>query len=136
MQSKRVHCIQHSEERRSWEITPEGRVWPCCYFGNAWDRKGEVNEHGWCQSASSRMLLEDDRFKEIMAEDPDWNNLEKHSLDDITSHKYYWNEIWLDGFKNNPHPICQRECYVVVDEGTGKTRSKSDIMIFDDREDV
>ena len=21
---------------RGWEVTPEGRVWPCCFFANAW----------------------------------------------------------------------------------------------------
>lgn len=123
--------MQHSEKERSWEITPEGRVWPCCYFGNAWDGRKEVNEHGWMRSWASRTLLEDPEFSDIMKNDPDWNNLEKHTLDEITSHTYYWSTIWLDGFKNNPHPICQKECYVEVDEGTGKEKSHSDIMIYD-----
>lgn len=131
MQSKKVHCIQHSEEKRAWEITPEGRVWPCCYFGNAWDQRGEQTQYGWMRNWSSRALIEDEEFQQMMEEDPHWNDINVHSLDEVTSHKYYWSKIWLDGFKNNPHPICQRECYVVVDEGTGEERSRSDIMIYD-----
>lgn len=134
MQSKRVHCPQHSEEKRSWEITPEGKVWPCCYFGNAWDQRHEKNQHGWMRNWSSRALLEDPEFQAIMEEDSHWNDLNHHTLDDITAHKYYWSKIWVDGFNADPHPICQRECYIVIDEGTGEERSHSVIAIFDKEE--
>jgi len=127
MKYKRIECMQHTDEERSWEITPEGRVWPCCYFGNTWDIKfiDEPRPMGIPE------LFDDPELEKIMTEDPDWNSLEKHSLDEIVAHEYYWTKIWKPGFENNPHPICAKECYVVVDEGTGKERSISDIAIYD-----
>ena len=120
--------MQHNERERSWDITPEGRVWPCCYFGNDWYRRFETDRR---PAGEADFLFTDPVLEEIMTNDPEWNSLEKHSLDDIIAHEYYWTKIWTPGFENDPHIICQRECYVVTDEGTGKERSRADIMIYD-----
>ena len=35
----KISCPVHKEDFREFEITPEGRVWPCCYYANAWEKR-------------------------------------------------------------------------------------------------
>lgn len=117
--SCKIDCIAHNRERRSWEITPEGRVWPCCYFGNAWDRRHSSNKE-------TDRLMQDTTFNRLMEEDPDWNHLDYHTLDEILNHEYFWNTTWYPGWESdNPHPICKRECQVVTNKFTGTEHARS-----------
>lgn len=105
-----IKCIVWDEKRniRDWEITPEGRVWPCCFFGNQWDRSQKEP-----QSTSVKILTEDPRFVKQMNKDRDFNNLKKHSLDEILECDFYNNDIWHPGWNSdNPPQVCVKECTV------------------------
>lgn len=65
---------------------------------------------------------------ELLQADPNWNSLEKHSLNDITEHTIYKTHLWFDGWESdNPSPICVEECEVYVDNVTGKKTAKSNL---------
>ena len=105
-----IKCIVWDEKRniRDWEITPEGRVWPCCFFGNQWDRSQKEP-----QSTSVKILTEDPRFVKQMNKDRDFNNLKKHSLDEILECDFYNNDIWHPGWNSDNQPqVCVKECSI------------------------
>lgn len=102
------HCIKCMVVRngvRDWEITSEGRVWPCCYFANAWDKRKETN------SEEHARLRQDKPMWKLMQEDSEWNSLNTYGLEDIIKHEVFWNHIWHTGWdSDNPSPICLKEC--------------------------
>ena len=105
-----IKCIVWDEKRniRDWEITPEGRVWPCCFFGNQWDRSQKEP-----QSTSVKILTEDPRFVKQLKKDPDFNNLKKYNFDEIVDSEFYNNDIWWPGWNSdNPPQVCVKECTV------------------------
>lgn len=131
---QRIECIQHSLKKRSWEVTPEGRVWPCCFFGNGWDKrlnKEDITKLNPTGSDKEYMrLMGDPEFKELMETDPTWNSLEHHSFDDIVNHTYYWNNAWFPGWESdNPPPICAFECSVEMNPITGEEQSPRKITL-------
>lgn len=91
--------------KREWEITSEGRVWPCCYFANAWDKRHDP------RSKEHARLKEDLPIWRLMQEDSEWNSLNTYGLEDIIKHEVFWNHIWHTGWdSDNPSPICLKEC--------------------------
>jgi len=119
-----IDCPDHSEDKRGWEITPDGRVWPCCYFANAWSKRHAD------MSPETELLYQDQEFVGLMDEDPGWNNLKSHSLAEITEHKYYWTKIWYPGWNSdNPNPICAIECGKAHNDITNEYRSKSILSV-------
>lgn len=136
----KIDCISHCQSKRSWEITPDGRVWPCCYFGNGWDKrnrkddKTKLNPEGLDFEYMS--LMSDPEFVELMETDPNWNNLEYNNLDDIIAHEYYWTKIWYPGWESDtPHPTCISECSVQVNEHTGEETGKARIAVRSNNHD-
>jgi len=104
-----TNCIKcmvvHPDNVRDWEITPEGRVWPCCFFANAWDKRHDTRSHEHAR------LKEDSPIWRLMQEDSEWNSLNTHELDDIINHDIFWTHIWYPGWESeNPSPICLKEC--------------------------
>jgi hypothetical protein len=100
---------------REWEITVDGRLHPCCYYANDWSEK----------------RLSDPQLKKEYEDNPDWNNLLKHSIDEIIQHPLYDIYIHHSGWNSDsPPPICVRECSVTVSDITGQERSKSKIDTF------
>jgi len=105
---------------RKWEVTPEGRVWPCCFFSNAWDRRSMMQSHGMQDPSENDLhtlnnesaeLFNDDRMMTIINEDPDWNNLEHHSIEEIIAHEVFHSYIWTDGWNSdNPPILCVSNC--------------------------
>ena len=51
------HAVDLEDKIRLWTITPEGRVWPCCFFANAWDKRNNINDIG--PNSESGYLLKD-----------------------------------------------------------------------------
>jgi len=108
-----IDCMTHNKQKRQWQVTPEGRVWPCCFWSNSWDERHN-------DDMRDNLLMDDPKFKKLLKEDPNWNNLNAHSFDDIVAHEYYINDIYYPGWQSdNPHPLCVKECSVSFDEDRG-----------------
>ena len=90
---------------REWEITPEGRVWPCCNFSNAWDKRHMEDKEEFLA------LSEDPIMKKLINEDPNWNHLEHYTLEEIVNHKIYQTYIFKEGWESdNPPLLCKNNC--------------------------
>lgn len=117
----RIHCDVHIPgKRREYEISSDMKVWPCCYFANGHQLKEDPDFQ------TARLLEEDQVYAAKVKEDPDWNDLTKHDLDDIVTDKFFTEYIFTKGWESdNPPPICVEECSVYVDELTGNETTKS-----------
>lgn len=105
--TNKIYCEFHNNEKRQWEVTVEGRVWPCYNFANAWDVSSDDNP------IDNKLLFQDDNLREIYENDSEWNSLHKHTLSEIESHTYYWTKIWYPGWESdNPHPLCKTYCTI------------------------
>ena len=117
--SCKIYCQLHNKEERDYNITAEGRVWPCCFFSNAWDKR--LNQH-----FPGMSLLEVDRFKSdkklmsYVEEDFDFNNLNVYDLDTVLSHELFTDYAFYDGWDSDTPPvICEFQCGVVqAEDGT------------------
>lgn len=83
-----------------------GMVHPCChmnnYMNNIWRNKGLNNDYENMQNNY----------------DKDWNNINKHKLQDILSHSYYTKDL-ENSWENKGFPrlqICKDNCTQKVDE--------------------
>ena len=114
----KITCPSHSDTEREFEITPEGRVWPCCYYANAWEKRFSlVNKDGGDQEAQTFL---DDEIYQVMKEDPTFNHLDHYELNDIMQHKIFWERIYTPGWESdNPPHICKLNCGERYDEILG-----------------
>lgn len=118
--SCKIKCIAVRDGLRDWEITADGQLWPCCYYGNAW-------------AVKDQLLVNDNRIMQEFENDPDWNNVFVKKLDNVIEHNLYNDYIWNSGWNSeNPPPICVKECAVVIDEYTGDEQAKSKIQLNTD----
>ena len=107
---------------RGWEVTPEGRVWPCCFFANAWDKRhmlhSDETEHPTEEDFNrvndeSATLLDDKRMMAIMEADPNWNMLSHHTLKEITEYEIFQSYIFTPGWNSdNPPTVCSKNCTI------------------------
>ena len=120
----RISCSVHDHKTREFEITSDGRVWPCCVYANAWDTrfdKGSSEDYH-----STYIYKSDPVMAKLDSEDPNWNQLSEHGLDEIIDHEIYWTHIWYPGWEGDaPPPLCVEECGVYIDEITGKETTNS-----------
>ena len=111
------------ENTRAWTVTPEGRVWPCCHFSNAWDkrhmmRSDEVGEHPTEEDFNhvndeSATLLNDERMTTIMNANPNWNMLSHHAFEEIIAHEVCQSYIFYPGWQSDsPPPLCSKNCTI------------------------
>lgn len=115
----KIRCDSHSYARREYEITADGRVWPCCLFANAWQLKDNGND-------MSPLLLEDGQWVVRSTIDPDWNSLHHHSLDDIVADDFFAKYIYYPGWEGRDQPpLCKKECGLYIDEVTGRETTKA-----------
>lgn len=119
----RISCPVHSENSREWEVTPEGRVWACCNFSNAWDKRARPGD------SEHQLLKQDPVLWPLMQSDNTWNSLEHHTLDEIVNHPIHQQYISPEGFKTNPSPVCVKNCSIIQDNIQNRTRSKSDLSL-------
>jgi len=112
MPKEQIVCMFHDGERSEYDITVDGRVWPCCKFVNAITKieSGQV-KYG--------ALEGDDYFFKLRDEDPNWNSLEHHTLDEILEHDYFQNYVSDKGWKSgNTSILCKLRCSALVhDDG-------------------
>lgn len=87
-------------EMQQYHLSYDGRLWPCCYIN----------------SATTKYDIELKRRLE-MNYDKDFNNLHKHSWNEIISHKFYTNDL-VSSWSANTHgyriqdriPVCTKNC--------------------------
>ena len=104
-------AIDHHRDIRRWEVTSDGRVWPCCYFSNAWDKREVYNKEGRIKEYDSIAFAEDEKLMNLMNNDPNWNNLEHHSLNEIIEHEIFQTYIYNEGWKSDQPPqVCVNNC--------------------------
>ena len=81
---------------KMFEVTAQGRVWPCCHLASHYDEKHPIEDN---------ILLE--KFEN----DPDWNNIDKHPIDEILD-----GEMFTEIFPSHEKPqgaflkTCQVYC--------------------------
>ena len=115
-----IKCMAVNGSIRDWEVTSDGRLWPCCYFANAWDKRFDD------ESLESPRLFNDEKYIAVVNQDPNWNSLDHYTLDEIIKHDFYNNHIWYPGWESNsPSPICITECSVHINQVTGKENARS-----------
>lgn len=114
-----IICDVHTRRGREWEITPDHRVWPCCFYANAWQlRDSDIS--------LSKLFHQDQTLRKQFKKDPNWNSLDHYPLDTILTHDMLQSYIYKDGWNSdNPPPICVEECGVYYDEVTGKKTTKA-----------
>lgn len=101
---------------RDWEVTVDGKLWPCCYYANSY-------QDG---------TLDDERVVQEFEKDPDWNDLTKNSLDQVVENPVFSEYIFVDGWNSdNPPPLCVLECSAVLDHN-GVEQSGAKIQLNDD----
>tara|TARA_R110002050_G_scaffold62912_2_gene137914 strand:+ start:21381 stop:21737 length:357 start_codon:yes stop_codon:yes gene_type:complete len=106
-------AIDYHNDVRRWEVTPEGIVWPCCFFSNAWDMRNVYKKDGSGQlvEKDTKDLKEDTRIMTLMENDPNWNNLEHHSLEEIIAHEIFQTHVYYEGWKSDmPPKVCVNNC--------------------------
>lgn len=121
-----IICNLHSEIEREFNITASGRVWPCCYFSNAWDKRYDKDSNEPIQ------LKNDDVIQQYLADDPDFNNLDKYDFKTIIKHEMFEKYVFTDGWNSDKQPvICQVECGSKIND-QGQEVSSSEIDLFND----
>lgn len=120
-----IDCPVHHEPEngREWEITPEGRVWSCCFFANGWDKRATDN-------IETQTLMSDQVILAAFEQDPNWNSLDHHTLAEILDHHVLKDYVYATGWlSDNPPAICVRECSIQTDSVTGVRKGKSDLLV-------
>lgn len=120
MKKCRIQCDSHEKDRREWEVTSDMRVWPCCYFANAWQMKNNP------ELPNAVLFMSDETLQEKMTKDPNWNNLKEKNLDQIVEDEMFQKYIYHEGWNSdNPPLICKKECTEYYDEMIEKNTTKS-----------
>tara|TARA_B100001094_G_C17809490_1_gene613085 strand:+ start:55 stop:411 length:357 start_codon:yes stop_codon:yes gene_type:complete len=89
-----------------WDVTMDGKIWPCCHFANAWDGMNTASPQ-----KDSKYLKEDPEFIKVMEKDKDFNSLKKHSISTIIKHTYFTEWTFKSGWEsNNCSKVCINNC--------------------------
>ena len=84
-------------DRREWEIDYEGKLWPCCIWTLGWEVSLDRNK--------------DDTLREMLKDNPDFNNLNKYTWEEIIENPIYKSYINFKGWEsNNPPLACVKNC--------------------------
>ena len=117
--SCKITCPSHHRDKREFEVTPEGRVWPCCYYANAWEMRFK-------KTGDDYQTLKDDGLWKVMQDNPKFNHLDHYSLREIINTPYYQTECYFPGWESdNPPHMCEINCGEEYDEALGKSKPKS-----------
>ena len=85
-----IDCLALRE--KEIKLDTEGRVWPCCFYSAAANRKG-------CTG--------DDYIDNLPS---DWNDINKHKLTDILNSKPFTEHWNTNNWNTNPPPLCVENC--------------------------
>ena len=96
-----IVCIFHNQERRSFYIDSELNVLPCCFYASGLlSPDGDIQEN-----------THDAVFLEECENNPGWNNLANHKLEDIVKNKIYSHHVFEKGWdSDNPSTVCLHQC--------------------------
>lgn len=83
-----------------FEITADGKVWPCCMYISMYLR---MNEPG--QEAYKEALFEDPVFKELSDQDENWNSIHHYNLDSIISNRFFTEHNNNTGWDSDSPPF-------------------------------
>tara|TARA_Y100000385_G_scaffold196095_1_gene202980 strand:+ start:27 stop:419 length:393 start_codon:yes stop_codon:yes gene_type:complete len=101
---QKIMCMFHDGARSEYDITVDGRVWPCCKFVNVITKI----EAGMQKKGA---LDGDDYFFKLQKDDPNWNSLEHHSLEEILDHDYFSTYVNNEGWESgNTSVLCKKRC--------------------------
>ena len=96
----RVQCNFHNETVRGFYLDSSMQVFPCCHYASIY---GERN-------ISDEVPVRDQSYEQSLVDNPEWNNLNEHSLKEITKHDQYQKNIYYPGWIDNPTPVCMHFC--------------------------
>jgi hypothetical protein len=117
--NEKIICMFHDGNRSEYDITVDGRVWPCCKFVNVITKI----EAGMQKKGA---LDGDDYFFDLKENNPNWNSLEHYTLDDILNHDYFTNYVNTPGWNSgNTSVLCKKRCTAIVNSD-GSYRYKDD----------
>ena len=126
-----ISCPLHNNDERGYDITAEGRIWPCCFFANAWDKRIAEMFRGKPVPEWERFKA-DEKLMQYFEEDPDFNNLEVYNIDKILQHPFFLEHAFYPGWESDKPPvICEREFSVKQDTVTGKMVMQSSVDVRD-----
>lgn len=108
-----IECMSiHDTEKgpagaRSWEITSDGKVWPCCKFvTDLYPDSAQILKNN-----PNNATIRDSKIMDLIKSNPDWNNAFKNSMEDILNHPIYQEYISLVGWNTDNPPLpCQKYC--------------------------
>ena len=104
-----IQCMSiklETNDTREWEITADGKVWPCCKFVADLYPEAKMIEDDLSNATIQKKKIMDE-----IKNNPDWNNAFKKPMKDILSHPLYVDYISRMGWDSNNPPIpCQMYC--------------------------
>lgn len=94
-----IVCTFHSERKRSFYVTEDLMLLPCCYYAD------------FFHPGRKDLKDMDPVLYKKMQDDPDWNNLEKHTMEEIIENKFYQKYMYHEGWdSDSPSKVCIKEC--------------------------
>lgn len=94
---------------RDWEITADGKLWPCCKF--------VTDLYPESQIRNGNPTTQDLTFMHRVIMDPDWNNVFKNSINDILNDPLYKDYIAPAGWESDNPPVpCLKYCNLNAEE--------------------
>ena len=101
--------IMSDSDTREWEITADGKVWPCCkVLTDLYPQNAYTN--------SENHTVKDKKFMHYVINDPDWNNAFKKSMSEILNHPLYSEYITQSGWESDTPPhVCLSYCNINLD---------------------
>ena len=107
MNKNNIDCIvirqaENGEPLREWEVTDDGKVWPCCYYSGLFSQDVVTQD---------KHLEKDPKLKYLLYKHKDFNDLKKNKFKDIINHPIFAEYINESGWDSNVPPgICVWEC--------------------------
>lgn len=93
-----IDCHYHNKEKRQWYVDEKMKLLPCCFYSSA-----EIFDN---------LEIEDPVFAKFCKDNPGWNDLSLHSMEEIVSSKMYQEHIYFPGWESNPSKCCIQNCGV------------------------
>jgi len=89
-------------------VTSDGRVWPCVFYTSAWMDPNETIKVDDVDVG----LHYDEYIMKLFENDPDWNNCNVKSIDDILDHDFFMKHHSEENWKSDsPPPMCVLCCH-------------------------
>jgi len=105
-----LKCHVISSNWRDVEVTIEGRVWPCCHIATTFDELEKVDPKTFFPTHPSKSM--DKIILDRMKNDPDWNRLDAHNMEDILKDKLFQKFPTEENPQGDQLDICMRWCEV------------------------